>query len=168
MKSELQISQDNGDTDGDSIPNDLDKTFDPPYQIDPMGARQQSLNPGAAAIAKANAVTGIRREKLVTATLREQNPDKIVATQRTLRDALGKKLIDVKSQEGRRVDNAVMDEQTRTAKTYEVTGPNVNKAKQVDKEQRILDANPGGVFVRDPITGKLYSVGEPSYRINIE
>ncbi len=91
-----------------------------------------------------------------------------VTQQRTLRDINGKKAIDPVTKEGRRVDQAVQDSSTKTAKTYETTGPNVNKDKQAAKEQRIFDANPNGVYVRDPATRELYKVDEPSFRINIE
>ena len=116
---------------------------------------------------RSNAAEGLRRENSATSTLREQYPDKNVTTQRTLRDSQGKKLVDPKTGEGRRVDNAVMDKQTKTAKTYEVTGPKVRKAPQQEKEGRIFDQNPSGVYVREPISGDLYSVTQPSERFDI-
>jgi hypothetical protein len=116
---------------------------------------------------RSNALNGLRREESATTTLRAQNPNKPVVTQRTLRDAQGKKLVDPQTEEGRRVDNAVLDPQAKTAKTYEVTGPNVNKVKQQEKEGRIFDQNPSGVYVRDSISGDLYSVTHPSERFNV-
>jgi hypothetical protein len=50
----------------------------------------------------------------------------------------------------------VIDQEANTAKTVETTGTNVNKDKQMLKEQRIRDA--GGTYVRDRETKKLVPV----------
>ena len=60
------------------------------------------------------------------------------------------------TKEGRRVDHAVIDRKANTAKTYETTGPNVNKKAQIDKEQRIRDV--GGTYIRDKETKALVPV----------
>jgi hypothetical protein len=115
-----------------------------------------------------NALVGAARETKATAMLRAAHPDMIVETQRILRDANGKKLIDPVTGSGRKVDNAIMNPQTRTARAVEVTGPDVPKGAQFTKEQNIHDANPGGVYVRDRATGDMYQVRSISERLDIE
>lgn len=51
----------------------------------------------------------------------------VVQAERMLRDSAGKKVVDPVTREGRRVDHAVIDREANTAKTYETTGPNVDK-----------------------------------------
>jgi RHS repeat-associated protein len=115
-----------------------------------------------------NAITGTTREIKATALLRAANPDMIVDTQRMLRDINGKKLIDPVTGTGRRVDNGIMDRNTRTAQTIEVSGPNVPKGPQSAKEQRIHDTNPGGVYIRYRSTHDMYQVPSVSDRLDIE
>ncbi len=97
-----------------------------------------------------NVVNGARREAEVAAELVKENPSKLVQGQRTLVDANGKKVVDPITGEGRRVDHAVIDPGTNTAKTFETTGPAVDKRLQLQKEQRIREQ--GGTFVKDKTT----------------
>jgi RHS repeat-associated protein len=115
-----------------------------------------------------NALVGAARETKATAMLRAAHPDKIVETQRMLRDANGKKLIDSLTGSGRKVDNAILDTNAKSAQTLEVTGPNVKKDAQEQLEERIYRDNPNGVYVRDRATGELYLAPSPSTRMNID
>jgi hypothetical protein len=92
-----------------------------------------------------------------------EHTDKFVGKQRTLLDANGRKLVDPVTGESRRVDLAVFDEKTGTAKTYELTSLQASKDRQEAKEKSIFDRNPNGVFVRDPRTGLMYEVKGPSF-----
>ncbi len=100
-----------------------------------------------------NALDGAKRAMKTAEELAAENPGKVVQQERTLRDAEGNKVVDPVTGEGRRVDHAVIDHNTGTAKTYETTGDNVDKRLQIDKEKRIR-AN-GGTYIRDNETGKL-------------
>jgi hypothetical protein len=112
-----------------------------------------------------NLLVGIRRQDEVLERLKALFPDKIIQRENYLRTADGKKAIDPLTGEGRRVDFSVIDPATRTAKTVEVTGPNVNKALQEGKEKRILDS--GGEFVRNRKTGELCRVEGICERIDV-
>jgi hypothetical protein len=105
---------------------------------------------------------GQRREQQATKELQEANSDKNVLTQRTLRDANGQKLTDPVTGEGRRTDIVVADPATKTGKAIEVTSPTADKTKQISKERNIFDANPDGVYVRDPATQEMYRLDGPS------
>ena len=89
-----------------------------------------------------NALVGAARETKATAMLRAANPDKIVETQRFLRDANGKKLIDSVTGSGRKVDNAILDTNAKTAQTFEVTGPNVNRMFRKDWSNEFTETIP--------------------------
>jgi RHS repeat-associated protein len=114
-----------------------------------------------------NAAEGTRRETIGVESLKTNNPGSPIVTQRTLRGPDGRKLVDPTSGEGRRVDAAKLNQTERSAETYEITGPNVNKQFQVQKERNIFRANPDGVYVRDPATEELYQVYNPSFRIDV-
>lgn len=120
----------------------------------------------AATIVKENAEAGVKREVKTAAELAAENPGKVVQNQRLLRNAEGEKVIDPVTGEGRRVDHAVIDREANQAKTYETTGMNVNKAAQIDKEERIQKA--GGTYIRDretrqlvPVQGKSQVIRQP-------
>jgi RHS repeat-associated protein len=113
--------------------------------------------PSRGTTVKQNQADGARREKIATDALKENaQPGEKVLQQRTLRDESGKKLIEGQTGKGRRVDNAVVNPATKTGKAYEVTGPNVNKDPQFNRERNIFQQNPNGVYVRDPITREMY------------
>jgi hypothetical protein len=104
-----------------------------------------------------SAQEGAQREAKTASELATENPGKSVQRERTLRDAEGKKVTDPVTGEGRRVDHAVIDREANKAKTFETTGPNVNKSPQlVAKEQRIREA--GGTHIRDKETRKIVPV----------
>jgi RHS repeat-associated protein len=143
-----------------------------PQRGNPYGIQSETLKQvqpkGYGRNIRQNAADGKRREQSATDKLKQENPEGNVFEQRMLRDAKGAKLKDPISGQGRKVDNAVIDKSTGAAKTYEVTGPKVDKAKQEGKELRIFRDNPGGVYVRDPKTQELYPVTGRSERFNVE
>jgi RHS repeat-associated protein len=114
---------------------------------------------------KENARDGARRNKVGVDQLKSENPDKRVQTETYLRTEDGKRAVDPQTGEMRRVDAAVIDQNTKTATTHEITGPGVDKTTQFAKEQRILDN--GGVYVRDRSTGELCRVGGQCNRMDI-
>ncbi|HEY2033150.1 MAG TPA: RHS repeat-associated core domain-containing protein [Rhizomicrobium sp.] len=106
------------------------------------------------ALVTRNAAEGVRREAITTKQLKAENPNASVQNQHYLRDANGKIVKDPITDTGRRVDHAVIE--GGKARTFETTGPNVNKVRQLEKEQRIRDN--GGTYVRDRNTNKLCPV----------
>jgi hypothetical protein len=121
-----------------------------------LAAPELRLGETTATVTK-NLTDGLKREAKTAEML---NPGMVVQGQRDLRDATGARVIDPVTGTGRRVDHAVIDRSANTAKTYETTGPNVNKSAQIDKEQRVRDA--GGTFIRDKETRQLVPVQEKS------
>ncbi len=113
-----------------------------------------------------NAITGASRQAKGVEQIVADNPGKRVQTETYLRTADGKRAKDPQTGEMRRVDAAVIDPKTGTAATKEITGPGVNKQRQAEKEQRIIDS--GGTFVRDRQTGNLCPVDGVCERIDIE
>jgi hypothetical protein len=80
-----------------------------------------------------------------------------VLPERTLRGADGKKLIDPMTGTGRRVDFAVVNQETGEVENItEVTGENVDKTAQLQHTQNIRDL--GDVYIRNPYTGELVRV----------
>jgi RHS repeat-associated protein len=122
--------------------------------INPLKTLERAKDLRRAINVISNAKDGARREAKVTARLRSQNPDARVQTQRDLRTADGKRAIDPVTGEGRRVDQAVI--QDGRATTFETTSTTANKTRQLDKEGRILDE--GGTFIRDKDTRELVPV----------
>jgi len=112
-----------------------------------------------------NAKIGRRRHKAGRAQLEAENPGKSIQSEQFLRTADGKKAVDPRTGTGRRVNEVVFDGDG-TARTFEITGPNVNKLEQSLKEQRILDN--GGRFVGDRRKGQLCQVSGQCTRINID
>ena len=109
----------------------------------------------ASAQIRLNAQQGRQRELRVREELRSENPGASVQDQQYLRDANGRIVKDPVTGIARRVDHAVIQE--GRARTFETTGPNVNKDRQLGREERIRDS--GGTFVRDRDTGHLCEVG---------
>jgi RHS repeat-associated protein len=121
----------------------------------------------AARILRESAKAGLKREATGVKQLQLANPDGVIVTQRTLRGPDGKKLVDPLTGQGRRVDAAKLNRAEKTAETYEITGPNVDKRAQTRKEMNIFDTAPNGVYIRDPLTKELYRVFNPSFRIDV-
>ena len=103
--------------------------------------------------AQKNYEAGKQRENQVQQELQSENPNASVQRERMLRDSEGNKVVDPLTGEGRRVDHAVINRESNTAKTYETTGNNVDKRLQLEKEARIREQ--GGTYVRDKETRKL-------------
>ncbi|MFC7422035.1 RHS repeat domain-containing protein [Iodobacter arcticus] len=101
-----------------------------------------------------NAVEGDRRHKEFNERIKAENPNATIQCECYLRDKNGKSVKDPDTNERRRVDTAVIENQTAT--TYEVTSPSANKLDQIAKEGRIR-AN-GGEYIKDRSTGKLIKV----------
>jgi hypothetical protein len=104
-----------------------------------------------------NAVAGARREAQAARLLARQNPGASIQAQRTLRGANGKRLIDPLTQEGRRVDFAVVKD-GQVVKLVEVTSQNASKVAQLAKEESIRQL--GDVFIRDKLTRALLDVSD--------
>jgi RHS repeat-associated protein len=128
--------------------------------------RKEALKEAAKNRVKENAKDGARRNKVGVEQLKSENPGKGVQTETYLRTEDGKRAIDPQTGEMRRVDAAVIDSNSRTAETYEITGPGVSKATQVAKEGRILDN--GGMYIRDRGTGALCKVSGQCTRMDIQ
>ena len=90
-----------------------------------------------------------------------------VLTERTLLDARGNKVVDPVTGTGRRLDFVVLDESGNARYLPEVTSRNQalqgGKRPQLEKERRVQEA--GGVFVRDPQTGRLIDISNAQTRI---
>lgn len=113
------------------------------------------LTPPELAQVTINQKAGRARERLVAAELRAQFTNASVQSERLLRDADGNKLIDKLSEEGRRIDLAVI-ENGKVLKLVEVTSLTANKTSQELKEDNIRINN--DVFIRDRITRELINV----------
>jgi RHS repeat-associated protein len=109
-----------------------------------------------------NAVDGARREAEVYRELQQANPGADVLKQPYLRDASGKRAIDPRTGEARRIDNAVVQD-GKVVDRVEVTSQrnfdNGGKRNQIDKEQRII--NNGGTYIRGT-DGKLINFANPT------
>lgn len=106
----------------------------------------------------ANAVAGAAREAKVLQELKAAHPGAKVQSERYLRTADGKIAKDPVTKEGRRVDQAVIENGKAT--TYETTSMTAEKGAQMEKEGRILEN--GGTFIRDKETRELVPVCGPS------
>ena len=109
---------------------------------------------------KKNQADGKRREEQVQNDLKNENPDASVQREQYLRDENGQIVKDPLTGEARRVDHAVIDKEKASAQTVETTGTNVDKTKQLEKEQRIREQ--GGTYVRDRETRDVVPVKDVS------
>jgi hypothetical protein len=105
---------------------------------------------------RTNQAAGAVREAQAAELLKAENPGARILSQRYLRDAQGKKLVDPVTGEGRRLDFVVVNNDVVTGIT-EVTSKTAEKTTQLAKTERIRAL--GDVFIRDPDTRKLIRVG---------
>lgn len=106
---------------------------------------------------KQNAAEGKRREDERNAESVSKFGKDNVLMQKMLLDVNGKKVVDPVTGIGRRIDEYIKC----TGKCTEVTSLLARKLEQTQREQNIRYN--GGVFIRDPATGKLIDTGsEPS------
>ncbi len=110
-------------------------------------------------IGKANKLLSREHEKLTEAQLKAEFPNASVQNERLLRNADGSKAVDPVTGTGRRPDHVVIQD-GQVIKMVETTNQTVNKAPQMDKEERIL--NQGAVYVRDKETSQLLKVDKSS------
>ncbi|WP_291914250.1 RHS repeat-associated core domain-containing protein [Chitinophaga sp. CB10] len=109
-----------------------------------------------AAHVEKNRVKGDEREADELASLKQQYPDAQIYSERFLRDANGKKVVDPLTGEGRRIDFAVV-KNGLVAKLIETTSKTADKTAQIAKEARIRAA--GGHYVKAPgKKGTIYNV----------
>lgn len=87
-----------------------------------------------------------------------------VLTERYRRDVDGKIVKDPDTGERRRLDCVVVDGQCGYA--TEITSPTADKQLQIGKERRIREE--GGIYVKNPNTGKLIEIENISEVIRLE
>lgn len=111
---------------------------------------------------KKNKRDGAKREQATEDELKNQYPDASVQREQYLRDKDGNILKDPLTGEARRVDHVVIKD-GKVIDMVETTSKSADKAAQIAKENRILDA--GGGYVRDRATGQTVPVGQTPIRI---
>ena len=106
-----------------------------------------------------NKIDGLRREKEVFESLKEQYPSEKgfdIVSEATLRDKDGNVAIDPETNKGRRIDFVVVKD-GKAVDSIEVTSLGENKDQQMAKEERIRDS--GGNFIKDN-NGNLIEIPE--------
>lgn len=109
-------------------------------------------------VIKSNSIKGTKREKIVQAELEQEHGVGNVLQQRTILDKNGKKLVDGRTGQGRRLDHVVLDQQGKAIKRVETTSLTAEKRTQLRKEKSILRSN--DAYVKHPETGKLIKIND--------
>ena len=114
-----------------------------------------------------NKELGIFREQRVQAKLESRFGKENVLREKLLLDKNGNKIIDPITEKGRRIDFIVLNNDGTAKFSVEVTSRNQvrtgGKIQQIQKENRIR--REGGIFVRDPDSGRLIDVSKVRTRI---
>ena len=112
---------------------------------------------------RVNRETGAQRATEGRKQIQADNAGKRTQSETMLRNENGTKAVDIETGRGRRVDEVVFDGDG-TARTFEITGADVDKREQEQKEDRILEN--GGSFVRDRMSGELCRVQGRCMRVD--
>lgn len=114
-------------------------------------------------VIKSNSIKGTKRERIVQAELEQEHGVGNVLQQRTILDKNGKKLVDPKTGQGRRLDHVVFDEQGNAIKRVETTSKTAPKYEQLEKEKRILRSD--DAYVKNPENDKLIKINDSALEV---
>ena len=108
-----------------------------------------------------NKLDGVAREEKVLSELLQKYKREDVIREALVRDAKGMPIKDIVTGEARKLD-FVIKSGDKVTRAIEVTSESASKVFQIAKEVRIREAAEqiGGAFIKDPITGKLISLGK--------